>query len=45
MLFTITDKLRKENIPQPILDFYDDIQKRFLAGEDFKELEKESFNI
>ena len=42
MLFTITDKLRKENIPQPILDFYDDIQKRFLAGEDFKELEKES---
>ena len=47
MLFTITDKLRKENIPQPILDFYDDIQKRFLAGEDFKELEKESlvFNL
>ena len=43
MLFTITDKLRKENIPQPILDFYDDIQKRFKAGEDFKELEKESF--
>ena len=47
MLFTITDKLRKDNIPQPILDFYDDIQKRFLAGEDFKELEKESlvFNL
>lgn len=47
MLFTITDKLRKENIPQPILDFYDNIQKRFLAGEDFKELEKESlvFNL
>lgn len=47
LLFTITDKLRKENIPQPILDFYDDIKKRFLAGEDFKELEKESlvFNL
>lgn len=47
LLFTITDKLRKENIPQPILDFYTDIQNRFLAGENFKELEKESlvFNL
>nr|DAN59959.1 MAG TPA: DNA polymerase [Caudoviricetes sp.] len=47
LLFTITDKLRKENIPQPILDFYMDIQNRFIAGEDFKKLEEEKliFNL
>lgn len=43
--FTLTNKLRTENIPNEILNFYINLKNRFLAGEDFEKLEKEKLKI
>ncbi|GGN59429.1 hypothetical protein GCM10007971_22550 [Oceanobacillus indicireducens] len=42
---TFDKQLTVTELPKPVIDFYQDIQKQFRGGRDFKDLEKQKFTF